>query len=109
MLQLTAKAARGGALEPFDRELREARRIIRGHHDNPAEFRITRTLQRRSGRHLYIREYTVNVSRGQVPPAIYEGGGGKNWVLIFAQDLGARRFSEHARRADRLEAQAHRR
>ncbi len=79
----------------FDLELREARRIIREHNDNPDDFTFTRTLKRRPiGRIFIVREYTVTVSRGKVPPATYEGGRGKNWVVLFAHDLGVHRFSE---------------
>jgi hypothetical protein len=80
-------------MNPFEQELREARHIIRAHNDNPASFSITKVSKKRSGRHLYIREYVVNVSRGKIPPVTYEGGGGKNWLVLFAQDLEARRFS----------------
>jgi hypothetical protein len=76
----------------FDLEVREARRIIREHHDNPDDFTFTRTPRRR----FYIRDYAVTVSRGKVPPATYEGGRGKNWVVIFAHDLAMHRFSEGA-------------
>lgn len=82
-------------MDPFDLELREARRIIRAHNDNPEDFKFTRTPKKRGG-HPYIRnrEYSVNVSRGRITPVTYEGGRGKNWVALFAQDLGAHRFSE---------------
>jgi hypothetical protein len=79
----------------FDLELREARRIIREHNDNPDDFAFARTWEKRSvGRILSIREYTVTVSRGKVSPVIYEGGRGKNWVVVFAHDLGVHRFAE---------------
>ena len=79
----------------LDLELREARRIIREHNDNPDDFTFTRTWKKRSvGRILSIREYTVTVSRGKVSPVTYEGGRGKNWVVLFAHDLGVHRFAE---------------
>jgi hypothetical protein len=80
----------------FDLELREARRIIHEHNDNPDDFRFTRTPKKRPSGHLHVREYAVTVSRGTVPPATYEGGQGKNWVVLFAHDLGMHRFSEGA-------------
>jgi len=83
-------------VDPFDRELREARRIIREHNDNPDDFKFTTTPKSPPGGHIYAVEYTVTVSRGKVPPAAYEGGMWKNWVLPFAHDLGAHRFSEGA-------------
>ena len=43
---------------------------------------------------MSIREYTVTVSRGKVAPVTYEGGRGKNWVVLFAHDLGVHRFAE---------------
>lgn len=43
---------------------------------------------------MSTREYTVTVSRGKVSPVIYEGGRGKNWVVVFAHDLGVHRFAE---------------
>ena len=82
----------GGTVERFDLELSEARRIIREHHDNPNDFSFTRTPKKRLGGHLV--KYTVTVSREKVPPATYEGGQGKNWVVLFAHDLGVHRFSE---------------
>jgi hypothetical protein len=79
----------------FDLELREARRIIREQNDNPDDFSFTRTRGKRPvGRILIIREYTVTVSRGKVSPVTYEGGRGKNWVVLFAHDLGVHRFAE---------------
>ena len=79
----------------FDLELREARRIIREHNDDPDDFTFTRTRKKWSvGRVLSIREYTVTVSRGKVSPVTYEGGRGKNWVVLFAHDLGVHRFAE---------------
>jgi hypothetical protein len=81
-------------MNPFEQELREARHVIRAHNDNPASFSITKVSKKRSGRHLYIREYVVKVSRGKIPPVTYEGGGGKNWVMLFAQDVATRRFSD---------------
>ena len=90
-------ACRGGTVEQrrFDLELREARRIIREHNDNPDDFTFIRTRKKRSvGRILSIREYTVTVSRGKVAPVTYEGGRGKNWVVLFAHDLGVHRFVE---------------
>jgi len=79
----------------FDLEVHEARRIIREHNDNPGDFTFTWTRKKRSfGRILSIGEYTVTVSRGNVSPVPYEGGRGKNWVILFAHDLGAHRFAE---------------
>jgi len=79
----------------FELETREARRIIREHHDNPDDFTFTRTQNKRlAGYFFYRKEYTVIVSRGKVPPATYEGGSGKNWVVLFAHDLAMHRFSE---------------
>jgi hypothetical protein len=80
----------------FDLELREARRVIREHNDNPDDFKISRTPKREPSGHLYIKEYTVTVSRGKLPPATYEGGQAKNWVVLFAHDLGMHRFSERS-------------
>ena len=79
-------------MERFDLELSEARRIIREHHDNPNDFSFTRTPKKRLSGHLV--KYTVTVSREKVPAATYEGGQGKNWVVLFAHDLGVHRFSE---------------
>ncbi len=67
----------------FDLEVREARRIIREHKDNPDDFRFTRTPKKGPGEHLHVKEYTVNVSRGKAPPVGYEGGQGKNWVVLY--------------------------
>jgi hypothetical protein len=78
----------------FDLELREARRVIREHNDNPDDFKFTRTPRRMPSGHLSIKEYTVTVSRGKLPPATYEGGQARNWVVLFAHDLGMHRFSE---------------
>jgi hypothetical protein len=79
----------------FDLELREARRIIREHNEDLDDFTFTRTRKKRSvGNILRIREYTVTVSRGKVSPVTYEGGRGKNWVVLFALDLSAHRFAE---------------
>jgi hypothetical protein len=79
----------------FELETHEARRIIREHHDNPGDFRFTRTLWRRAeGTFFFVKAYTVVVSRGKVPAATYEGGSGKNWVVLFAHDLAMHRFSE---------------
>ncbi len=79
----------------FELETREARRIIREHHDNPDDFKFTRTQRKRPAGYFFSRkEYTVIVSRGKVPPATYEGGPGKNWVVLFAHDLARHRFSE---------------
>ena len=52
------------------------------------------------GGHIHLKEYTVTVSRGKVPPATYEGGQAKNWVVLFAHDLGMHRFSEGARASE---------
>ena len=76
----------------FDLELREARRIIREHNDDPDDFTFTLTEKKRLGGHLV--KYTVTVSRGKSAPAIYDWGQGRNWVVLFAHDLGVRRFSE---------------
>ncbi len=79
----------------FDLELREARRIIREHNDNPDDFTFMRARKRRPVGHILgTREYTVTVSRGKVAPVTYEGGRGKNWVVLFAHDLGVHRFAE---------------
>ena len=79
----------------FDLELREARRIIRERNDDLDDFTFTRTRKKRSVGHiLSIREYTVTVSRGKVSPVTYGGGRGKNWVVLFAHDLGVHRFAE---------------
>lgn len=78
----------------FDLELREARRVIREHHHNPSEFKLTRAPGKTPGGQLSFRDYTVTVARGNFPPATYEGGYGKNWVLLFAHDLGVHRFGE---------------
>jgi len=78
----------------FDLELREARRMIREHHHNPSEFKLSRSPKKTLSGQLSLREYTVTVARGEFPPATYEGGIGKNWVLLFAQDLGVHRFGE---------------
>jgi ribosomal silencing factor RsfS len=79
----------------FELEIREARRIIREHNDNPDDFTFTRTREKRSVGHiLRIGVYTVTVSRGKVSPATYEGGRGKNWVVLFAHDLGVHRFAK---------------
>ncbi len=81
----------------FDLEVREARRIIREHNDNPDDFTFIRTRKKRPvGYILGAREYTVTVSRGKVAPVTYEGGRGKNWVVLFAHDLGVHRFAEGA-------------
>jgi hypothetical protein len=88
----------------FDLELREARRIIREHNDSPDDFRFTRTPKKRPDGHLHVREYAVTVSRGKVPPATYEGGQGKNWVVLFAHDLGMHRFSEGTGGGGKLDA-----
>ena len=81
----------------FELEVREARRIIREHHGNPDDFRFVWTQKKRpAGTFLFFKEYTVVVSRGQVPAVTYEGGRGKNWVVLFAHDLAMRRFSEGA-------------
>lgn len=81
-------------MDPFDLELHEARRIIREHHVGPDDFKFTRTAKSPPGSLIYAVEYTVIVSRGKVPPAAYKGGLGKNWVVLFAHDLGAHRFLE---------------
>ena len=48
----------------FDLELREARRIIREHNDDPDDFTFTRTRKKRSVGHvLSVREYTPSPSR----------------------------------------------
>jgi hypothetical protein len=79
----------------FDLEIREARRIIREHNDNPDDFTFIRARKKDSvGRILSTREYTVTVSRGKASPVIYEGGRGKNWVVLFAHDLGMHRFAK---------------
>ena len=85
----------------FNLELREARRVIREHNDNPNDFTFVSTPKRRPfgttrplGHLFIIKEYTVTVSRGKVPPATYGGGLGKNWVVLFAHDLAMHRFSE---------------
>ena len=85
-------------MDPFDLELREARRIIRERHSGPDDFKFKRTPKKRPGVHPFIRirEYTVTVSRGKVSPVTYEGGRGKNWVVLFAHDLGVHRFSQGA-------------
>lgn len=79
-------------MNSFNLELREARRIIREHNDNPDDFKFTRTPKTT----LLGGRYTVTVSRGKAPPATYEGGRGKNWAVLFAHDLGVHRFSEGA-------------
>jgi len=78
----------------FDLELREAQRIIREHHHNPGEFTLTRAPKKMLTGQLSLREYTVTVARREFPPATYEGGIGRNWVLLFAHDLGVHRFGE---------------
>ncbi len=79
----------------FELELREARRIIREHHGNPDDFAFAKTPKKRQVGHLFIiKEYTVTVSRRKGPGATYEGGKRKNWVVLFAHDLGVHRFSE---------------
>lgn|GEM_PF-5208981 len=81
----------------FELELREARRIILEHRDNPDDYTFARTRKKRSiGRILSIGEYAVTVSRGTVSPVTYQGGRGKNWVVLFAHDLGMHRFAEGA-------------
>jgi hypothetical protein len=78
----------------FDLELREARRIIREHNDNPDDFTFVRTRKKRPVGHILSgKEYTVTVSRGKVAPVTYEGGRGTNWVVRFAHDLGVHRFA----------------
>ena len=78
----------------FELELREVRRMIREHRHYPSEFKLTRAPEKLPGGQLSLREYTVTVTRGRFPPASYEGGYGKNWVLQFARDLDAHRFGE---------------
>ena len=82
--------------DPFDMELLEARWIIRDHGDAPEQFTIARTPKKDRGGHLYVREYTVTVSRRQVPPATYERADGRDWVMLFAHDLRRHRFDESA-------------
>ena len=85
----------------FELELREARRIIREHHGNPDDFRFTWTQRKRqAGAFFFVKEHTVGVSRGKVAAATYEGGPGKNWVVLFAHDLAMHRFSESAGSAE---------
>jgi hypothetical protein len=78
--------------DPFDVELSEARWIIRDHGDAPEQFTIMRTPKKQSGGHVYVREYTVTVSRGKVPPVTYVRGDGRDWVELFAHDLRTHRF-----------------
>ena len=86
----------------FELELHEARRIIREHHDNPSEFKFTRAPKKMPGGHLSLREYRVMVARGRIPPATYEGGNSKNWVLLFAHDLAAGRFGKAAAESESI-------
>jgi hypothetical protein len=80
--------------DPFDLELRQARRIICAHGDAPEQFRMIRTPKTQSGGHLYARQYTVTVSRGEVPPVMYERSDAMDWVALFAHDLATHRFSK---------------
>jgi hypothetical protein len=85
----------------FNLEVSEAQRVIREHHDKPDDFTFIRTRKKRLlGDILRIGEYTVTVSRGKVSSVTYEGGRGKNWVVLFAHDLGVHRFSEGAASGD---------
>lgn len=82
-------------LDPFDQEIREARRVIRNCGQNPEQFRIKRTPitapARSRGSAAY---YIVIVSCGDAKPATYEGGKGLSWIAALARDLSAPRFSE---------------
>jgi hypothetical protein len=80
--------------DPFDMELLEARWIIRDHGDAPERFTIARTSKKDQGGHLDVREYTVTVSRRQVPSVTYERADGRDWVVLFAHDLRRHRFDE---------------
>ena len=77
-------------------EPRAARRMIREHHDNPNDFRFTRTQTKRgaTGTFFFVKEYTVVVLRRKASTVTYEGGPGKNWGVVFAHDLATHRFSE---------------
>jgi hypothetical protein len=80
--------------DPFDLELRYARWIMLGRGELPDLFRIMRTPRKGPSGHVYVREYTVTVSRRGVPPVTYERTDGKDWVALFAYDLAKHRFSE---------------
>jgi hypothetical protein len=78
----------------FDLELREARRMIREHRHYLSEFTLTRAPKKSPGGQLSLREYIVTVTRERFPPATYEGGDGKYWVVQFQLDLDADRFGQ---------------
>lgn len=77
-------------LDPFDQEIREARRIIRNCGHDPEQFRIKRTPNTASARsRASATYYLVTVSCGNAKPATYEGGKGLSWIAALARDLSA--------------------
>lgn len=78
----------------FDKEVHSARQVILDHGDDPADFTFTATpLIGAPGRHAHSVGYAVLVCRGRSRPASYQGGNGRNWVVLFAHDLGAQLFA----------------